>query len=195
MAYIYGDVPFFECLVRREYTRGMQDGHGEFLPAVAHAVQCKRGRSLLFQCVFTQRFAGASFLLPIEALCWQECPAPEAMTYVQPWDCFSETFTVHEASFVARGAVVVLPGRLSGQYRFTIDWAGSDLADHFEQHKHLHVVFVEGGLIGAFPNNRLLWCDPAFWSVTDEVPDFRSLGGEFRAEGNQSMLQPRASQS
>lgn len=188
MPHIYGDVPFFECLVRREYTRGMRDGQGDFLPAVAHAVQCKRGRSLMFQCIFTERFAGAAFLLPIEALVWKPCERPADMTYVQPWDCFSDTFTVHEASFVARGAVSVLPGRVSGQYRFTLDWAGSDLADHFEQHKHLHVVFVDGGLIGAFPNNRLLWHDPAFWQTGDEVPDFTSLGGEFRSEGNQRML-------
>lgn len=166
----------------------MKDGHGEMLPAVAHAVQCKRGRSLMFQCIFTERFAGASFLLPIEALCWKKCERPSEMTYVQPWDCFSDAFTVHEASFVARGAVSVLPSKASGQYRFTIDWAGSDLADHFEQHKHLHVVFVEGGLIGAFPNNRLLWHDPAFWKTGDEAPDFISLGGEFRSEGNQWML-------
>lgn len=189
MAYIYGDVPFFECLVRREYTRNLSDGHGEFLPAVAHAVQCKRGRSLSFQVIFTSGIhAGAAFLLPIEALCWRPCAAPANMTYVQPWDCFSETFTVVESSFVARGAVNVLPGRVRGQYRFTIDWAGSDLADHPEQHKHLHVVYLESGLIGAFPNNRLLWDDPAFWVTTTERPDFQSLGGEYRSEGNREMF-------
>lgn len=188
MALIYGDIPFFECLVRREYTRNLDDGHGEYLPAVAHAVQCKRGRSLLFQTIFTDKHAGAAFLLPIEALCWKPVEKPDDLTYIQPWDCFSDYFTVHEASFVARGAVSVLPDGRKGQYRFTIDWGGSDLADHFEQHKHLHVCFLEDGLIGAFPNNRLLWSDPAFWTVTTEKPDFRSLSGEFRAEGNQDLF-------
>lgn len=187
MAYIYGDVPFFECLVRREYTRGLEDGHGEFLPAVAHAVQCKRGRSLQFQCIFTEQHAGASFLMPIQAVVWKSCP-PADMSTVQPWDCFSSDFTVHESSFVARGAVHILPDRVAAQYRFTIDWTGSDLADHFEQHKHLHVCFLDGGLIGAVPNNRLLWDDPAFWTVTTERPDFKSLGGEYRAEGHQSLM-------
>jgi len=191
MAYIYGDVPFFECLVRREYTRNLEDGHGDYLPAVAHAVQCKRGRSLQFQVIFTGQHAGAAFLLPIEALCWKPCARPYDLTYVQPWDCFSETFTVHEASFVARGGVSVLPMGQRAQYRFTIDWAGSDLADDFEQHKHLHVCFLETGLIGAFPNNRLLWDDPAFWTTTRDKPDFVSLAGEFRAEGNQGMFRRR----
>lgn len=189
MAYIYGDVPFFECLVRREYTRNLTDGHGEYLPAVAHAVRSIRGHSLWFQCIFTQRHAGAAFLLPIEALCWRPCDKPDAMTYVQPWDCFSETFTAHQSSFVGRGAVAVLPDRVPGQYRFTIDWAGSDLAEYPEQHKSAHVVFLETGLIGAFPNNRMLWSDPAFWTVADEKPDFISLAGEFRAEGNQRLME------
>lgn len=188
MAYIYGDVPFFECLVRREYTRGLSDGFGEFLPAVAHAVQCKRGRSLQFQTIFTDAHAGAAFLVPIEALCWKPTEQPKDMTLIQPWDCFSCDFTVHESQFVARGAVHILPNRTKAQYRFTIDWTGSDLADHFEQHKHLHVCFLENGLIGAFPNNRILWDDPAFWTVTNERPDFKSLAGEFRAEGHQSLM-------
>lgn len=188
MAYIYGDIPFFECLVRREYTRNLEDGQGEYLPAVAHAIQCKRGRSLMFQCIFTDKHAGCAFLLPIEALCWKPCARPFDLTYVQPWDAFSDTFTVVEASFVARGAVQVLPARQRAQYRFTLDWSGSDLADHFEQHKHLHICFLESGLIGAFPNNRLIWEDPAFWTATKEMPDFKSLAGEYRAEGNQRLM-------
>lgn len=188
MAYILGSVPFFECMIRREYTRNFEDGHGEFLPAVAHAVRSLRGHSLWLQCILTQEHAGAAFLVPIEALCWKPCEKPADMTYVMPWDCFSNEFGVVEIDFVKRGAVAVLPDRVPGQYRFTIDWAGSDLAEYPEQHKSAHVCFLESGLIGAFPNNRLLWSDPAFWSTTTEKPDFRSLAGEYRAEGNQQIF-------
>lgn len=185
---VFGSIPFFECLVRREYTRNRVDMVGEFLPAVAHAVRSVRGHSLWFQCVFTQQWAGAGFLVPIEAICWKPCERPADMVYVQPWDCFSSEFGVCEVEFVRRSGVLALPDRIKGQYRFTIDWAGSDLAEHPEQHKSAHVVFLENGLIGAFPNNRLLWCDPAFWSVTEEKPDFISLAGEFRAEGHQASI-------
>lgn len=188
MAFIYGSIPFFECLVRREYTRDHEDGHGQYLKAVAHAVRCVRGHSLWFQTILTDQFAGAAFMVPIEAIVWKPCERPEALTYVQPWDVFSSTFGVCEAEFVARGAVHVLPDRVKAQYRFTIDFTGSDLADHVEQHKHLHVCFLENGLIGAFPNNRILWDDPAFWTATTERPDFKSLGGEYRAEGHQSLM-------
>lgn len=192
MPYILGNIPFFDCLVRREYTRNKIDGHGEYLPAVAHAVRCVRGNSLMFQCIFSDKFAGASFTLPIEALCWKPCDALSAQD-TQPWDCFSSDFGVCEFDFLKRGAAFILPDKTSAQYRFTIDWTGSDLADHFEQHKHLHVLFADTGHIHAVPNNRVLWSDPAFWTVTKDIPDFQSLAGEYRAEGHQQMFnaQPR----
>lgn len=182
MSYIYGSIPFFECLVRAEYTRNRRDRHGTFYPAVAHAVRCVRGSSLWFQVIFTEQHGGAAFLLPIEALTWKACP-PVPTRVVQPWDVSSPEFGVSQDAFTHRGAVDVLPGGLRASYRFTLDFAGSDLAECPEQHKALHVVMIDDGLIGAYPNNRLLWHDPAFWEVTREKPDFESLAGEFRAEG------------
>ena len=182
MAYIIGNIPFFECLVRREFTRNRQDHHGEFLPAIAHAVRCIRGDSLMFQCIFADTFGGASFMMSIEAICWKPCD-PLPAKDVQPWDCFSSDFGVCEFDLLRRGRGVLLPDRTPAEYRFTIDWTGTDLAFHFEQHKHLHVLFSENGHLHAVPNNRVLWDDPAFWQVTTERPNFTSLAGEFRAEG------------
>lgn len=199
MPHVIGSIPYFGCYVRREYTRNLADRHGEFVPAVAYGVRCVRGHSLWFQVMLMQPedgapndTGGASFFLPIEALCHQPCPAPADMTYVQPWDVFSSSFGVCEFDFVARGATYVLPNRTPAQYRFSIDFTGSDLADDPEQHKCLHIVFQETGLIGAFPNNRILWRDDAFWKVLDQRPDFVSLAPEFRAEGHQYIMRPAA---
>lgn len=188
MSYIFGNVPFFDCLVRAEYTRGLKSGHGDYIKGYAHAVRCVRGSSLMFQVAFEEPHGGAAFLVPIEALVWKPCDVAPDMTYVQPWDVFSSDFGVCEMEFMRRGAVFVLPDRIRGQYRFTIDFAGSDLAEHFEQHKALHVCFLENGMIGAFPNNRLLWSDRAFWTVDEEKPPFESLAGEYRAEGHQEIF-------
>lgn len=197
MNHIIGSIPYFGCYVRREYTRNLIDRQGEFVPAVAYGVRCIRGHSLWFQCMLMQpegdepnTTGGASFLLPIEALCHQKCDPPKDMIYVQPWDVFSSSFGVHAFDFIARGAAYVLPDRVPAQYRFTIDFTGSDLADDPEQHKHLHIVFQEGGLIGAFPNNRVLFRDDAFWQVLDTKPDFTSLANEYRAEGHQHVNRP-----
>ncbi len=186
MSYIYGSIPFFECLVRAEYTRNRQDRHGEFYPAIAHAVRCIRGSSLWFQVILTRQHGGAAFLLPIEALvCRADAVPVPVPRVIQPWDVSSSEFGVSQDAFTHRGAVEILPARIRGEYRFTIDFAGTDLAECPEQHKSLHIVFAADGLIGAYPNNRLLWHDPAFWTVTSEKPDFEALAGEFRAEGSQ----------
>ncbi len=190
--YVLGSIPYFPCLVRREYTRNMQDRHGEYIRAIAYGVRCVRGNSLWFQVMLREPedgkpndTGGASYTVPIEALCHQPCEKPKDMTYVQPWDVFSSDFGVHAFDLLARGAVYVLPDRLPGQYRFSLDFTGSDLADDPGQHKHLHVMFLEGGLICAAPNNRILWRDDAFWQVLDQRPDFKALDREFRAEGHQ----------
>ena len=196
MAYVMGNIPYFGCYVRREYTVNLTGRHGEFIPAVAYAVRCVRGSSLWFQCMLMNPedalapndTGGASFMVPIEALCHQRCDKPADMTYIQPWDVFSSDFGVVEFDFLKRGAVYVLPDRIPGQYRFTIDFVGTDLAEDSEQHKSLHICFQEGGLIGAFPNNRVLWRDDAFWKVMDAKPDFISLAPEFRAEGHQHVM-------
>ena len=172
--------------MRREYTRNLEDGHGEYIACIIHGLRIIQGRSIEFQCVLTDpQFAGAGFLAPIEAFCWKIPDEPRIkadMTYVQPWDCFSTTFGVHEFDFNRRMKALILPDRRQARYRFTIDFAGSALAEFAEQHKHLHVMEMEDGSIGAFPNNRIIWCDPAFWEPLTERPDFIALSGEWMAE-------------
>jgi hypothetical protein len=189
MAYIMGNIPYQKVLVRGEYLRNLTTGYGQFVPAVAYGVRAVRGSSLWFQCALGAPYGGCHFLLPIIALCNEPCAAPTSIREVQPFDCFSDTFGVVEFDFVARGEAYVLPGRRPAQYLFTIDWTASDLADDMDQHKHLHVVRRADGLIGAYANNRLLMPDAAFWpAMTQDRPDFQSLDGEFRAEGNQELF-------
>ena len=190
MPYLIGSIPFFRVHVRKEYTRNLEDGHGEWLEGEAVWVRCVRGHSLMFQVVLD---SGASFKLPIEALAWKPCDLPPSMDHVQPWDCASSDFGVEACSFLARGAMLVLPGKVKAQYRFTVDFTGSDLADDAKQGKALHVCFVEDGSIGAFPNNRVLWVDPAFRDEpkVEELPKLKSLAHEFRAEGFQEVFGSR----
>ena len=181
---------WFAGFLRREYTRDLEDGHGDYLGCYIHGLRVIQGRSLEFQCtIYDEHVAGAGFLAPIEAFCWKVPDAPRVkdepvdMTYVQPWDCFSNTFSVHEYDFHRRMKALILPDRIPARYRFTIDFAGSALAEFGEQHKHLHLMEMEDGGLGAFPNNRVLWVEPAMWEqpLTDR-PDFLALSGEFMAE-------------
>ena len=188
MSFLIGSFPrFFPGYIRREYTRNLLDGHGEYLPCVIHGLRVVRGRSLEFQCVMTGYGAGAGFLAPIEAYCWALPAAPRThppdMTYIQPWDCFSDTFGAHEFEYHRRMRCQVLPDRRSGRYRFSLDFTGSSLSEWSQQHKHLHVIDMDDGSIGAFPNNRLLWIEPAIYDEPSaEKPDFTALDGEWMSE-------------
>lgn len=191
MAYLFDNIPLMRCHVRGEYLQDLAAGHGQFFEGIAHAVRCRRGASLWFQVNFKEPLGGVSYLLPIEALTWRADAAPARADTVQPWDCMGDHFAICELRFLARGGVQVLPDRTPGQYRFSIDFGGEDLADDPAQHKTLHIVWRKDGAVGAYPNNRLLWEDAAFWDVIDSPPAITSLLYEARAEGMQSLINER----
>lgn len=190
MSYIVGSIPkFFTGYMRREWTRNLIDGYGDYYWCVIHGMRVQRGRTLQLQCMIGEgQGAGAGFLAPIQAFCWDKPKTPRRagpvdMTYVQPWDCFSETFGAEVFELHDRMKCLVLPDRREARYRFTLDFTGSSLADLEEQHKHLHIVDMADGSIGAFPNNRLLWVAPEwFKEPTTDRPDFIALDYESMAE-------------
>jgi hypothetical protein len=182
VACILASTPYFRCYVRKEYVRDLKDGHGDYLEATAIGVLCIRGDSLQFQVVLHEPLAGCAFLLPIEALVTKPCE-PAATKVLQPWDVFSSDFGVCELTTVRRGAVRLLKDDCKAEYRFTLAFTGSDLADDPAQRKFLHVVLREDGLIGAYPNNRMVFLDRALFGDLTEKPDFLTLTKEFRAEG------------
>jgi hypothetical protein len=191
MSFLLDSIPYFHCLVRKEYTRNLVDGHGKYLKAVAVAAWCRRGSMLGFQTVFTGEDAqgkevptgGAMFAqLPIRALCWKPCDEPADIDAIAPWDVFSETFTVAPIQFLKGIRAVVMPGGFPGRYLFSLDFCASDLADDPGQHKQLHIVKVDDGWFAAVPNNRLLLEDRAFWKTAAARPEFTELAQHFSAE-------------
>ena len=70
MPYLMSNVPYFKCWVRREFTCNHLRYHGEYLHALAIAVNTIPDRSLSFQVVFTG--------CEIDDEDWEECEAPAA---------------------------------------------------------------------------------------------------------------------
>lgn len=184
MSHILADPPtIIRCLVRREFTRNLVDGHGQYLAAHILGIRCQEAASLQFQVRFEDpSCAGAMFCLPIQALCWKPCLIPD-QELIQPWDTFSSTFSVHEFALMKRGRAQLLnvrqihghQERIESRYLFTLDFEGNALADDFEQHKQLHVIQTEGGWFAAVPNNRVLFIDEAFSKPCETLPRFESL--------------------
>ena len=53
MSYLISNIPFFRCLVRKEFTHNHEDYHGDFLHALAISVNTIPDRCLSFNVVFT----------------------------------------------------------------------------------------------------------------------------------------------
>lgn len=184
MSYIFDKIPFFHCKVRREFTVNLKEYLDEYLDGIAVGVRCQRGLSLYFQIWLQDGVgAGAMFLLPIQALVTKPCQIPDRKL-VQPWDVFSSDFSCSRIDLFYRSRAYLLPDHIPGRYLMSFDFIGNELADNLEQHKHLHLVAMDGGWFAAVPNNRLLIEDLAFLDkgVTQENPGFVSLATEFYSE-------------
>ena len=105
MSYLISNVPHFKCWVRREFTCNHSKYHGEFLHALAFAVNTIPDRSLSFQVVFTgcdekeNVHGGATWArMQLPALVgdieMEEWPDRMPTHLAQPWDCPSHYHSV-----------------------------------------------------------------------------------------------------
>ena len=213
MSSLISNIPHFKCWVRREFTTNHQKYHGEFLHAIAIAVNTIPDRSLSFQVVFTGCEAdgeedmenvhgGAMWArMPIQALVadipveeWA-MPMPDHMC--QPWDCESRDHSVIIMDRVSSSPWIAKINNnfYTAKYLFTVDYTDHHIADDPAQHKQSHVMYIteEGewqGNIVALPNNRVRATSPALWATGEGPPDFRPSQYLHSAEGHESYLDP-----
>ena len=107
--YLTSNIPYFKCWVRKEFTNGHQNYHGEYIHGLAVAVTTIPDRCLSFQIVFTGCEAddgsqenvhgGAMWArMPITALVGdiplEQWPERMQTHLAQPWDCNSYNHTI-----------------------------------------------------------------------------------------------------
>ena len=179
MPYLISNIPYFKCWVRKEFTNNHQSYHGEFLHALAFAVNTIPDRSLSFQVVFTgceidredgpdeNIHGGAMWArMPIQALVAdvpvEEWPEPMDDHLCQPWDCESRHHSVVVMDRVSSSPwLCKIDGEFyTGKYMFTVDYTDHEIADDPAQHKQSHVIQLLDagkwtGNIVALPNNRV----------------------------------------
>ena len=211
MSYLISYVPSFKCWVRKEFTANHEDYHGEFIHALAFAVNTIPDRSLSFQVVFTgceidhtgedNVHGGAMWArMPIQALV-ADIPLdewPERMEdhLAQPWDCESRDHAVLVMDRVSSSPwIAKIDGEFyEARYMFTVDYTNHEIADSPDQHKQSHVMYLtEGpwtGNIVALPNNRVRATSPALWRTGEGAPDFAPSQYLHSAEGHSSYTDP-----
>ena len=212
MSYLISNIPYFKCWVRKEFTANHQQYHGEYLHALAIAVNTIPDRSLSFQVVFTgceidleddleNVHGGAMWArMPIQALVMDleldEWPARMEDHLAQPWDCESRHHSVIVMDRVSSSPwVAKIDGEFYGaRYLFTVDYTENDIADSPDQHKQSHVLYLtEGdweGNIVALPNNRVRATSPALWRTGEGAPDFAPSQWAHSAEGHSTYTDP-----
>ena len=213
MSYLISNIPQFKCWVRKEFTANHSNYHGEYLHALAIAVNTIPDRSLSFQVVFTgceiddeedapNVHGGAMWArMPIQALVadipLQDWPTPMEDHLAQPWDCLSHHHSVVTMDRVSSSPWLCKIGGefYKGKYLFTVDYTDSDIADDPAQHKQSHVLqLIDAGdwtgNIVALPNNRVRATSPALWETGEGPPDFRPSQHIHNAEIHETYLDP-----
>ena len=179
------NIPHFPCWVRREFTHNHLKYHGEFLHALAIAVNTIPDRSLSFQVVFTGNemdrddweegnIHGVAMWarMPIQGLVadipMDEWAEPMENHLVQPWDCEARTHSVVVLDRTSSSPWIAKIGSefYTARYMFTVDYTDNSIADDPAQHKQSHVLYItedcpwKGNII-ALPNNRVRVTNPA----------------------------------
>ena len=148
MPHLISNIPHFKCWVRREFTANHQQYHGEFLHAIAFAVNTIPDRSLSFQVVFTgcereyddwdegNIHGGAMWArMPIQGLIadipLDEWAIPMEDHLCQPWDCESRDHSVIVMDRVSSSPwLCKIDGKFyTGKYMFTVDYTNNAIAD------------------------------------------------------------------
>ncbi len=214
MSHLISNIPHFKCWVRREFTANHSNYHGEFLHAIAFAVNTIPDRSLSFQVVFTgceteyddweegNIHGGAMWArMPIQGLVadipLEEWGDPMEDHIAQPWDCESRDHSVIVMDRVSSSPwLCKIDGKFyTGKYMFTVDYTNNEIADCPAQHKQSHVLYItedcewKGNLV-ALPNNRVRATSPALWVTGEGAPDFTPSQTLHSAEGHESYLDP-----
>ena len=208
MSYLISNIPHFKCWVRKEFTANHEQYHGEYLHAIAIAVNTIPDRSLSFQVVFTgideedNVHGGAMWArMPIQALIadipcdtWGE---PMEDHLAQPWDCEARNHSVVVIDRVSSSPWIAKIDNnfYRAKYMFTVDYTGNSIADCPAQHKQSHVLYItedckwKGNFV-ALPNNRVRATSPALWVTGEGPPDFLPSQYLHSAEGHESYLSP-----
>jgi hypothetical protein len=131
---------------------------------------------------FTVHLAtGALFSrLPITAIACDrfngELPEQQyALHIVQPFSCLDGDIQSIELKHLKDYDVIVRLGKEQrfANYLFTVDVAGSGLAEDPEQYKCHHILALTDGQLVAMPNNYVLFQDGYFAKPSDEWPKYK----------------------
>lgn len=175
MPYLIADTPFTYCLVRDEFLKDDQEGHGSYTEACIVGVVALEGRVPLFTAMLRNGALWAR--LPLHAFVTEPCETRPLADLVY-WDALSYHVAVHRYAYLQTLRVDVWPRGAKpfserGTYMFTLDWAEGEYPEMPDQHKQHHLIALDSGHICAMPGNRLRWHEPSWIKPFEGNPGYR----------------------
>ncbi len=197
MPTLNADIPQFYAWVRAEYLHNLESHFGELVKGCVFGVSAIEGLALGFHVLLEN--GACIWRLPIQAIRTDTesiADHPIAMKgesalcrYLQLWDCFSYRLAVTEFRHLSglRCRVVMRDGLVvGGEYQFTIDWYGNDIAESPGDggHKCHHIIELDDGFLAAQPNNRVAFFEPATIKTfpADQPPKYKTNNQVWKVE-------------
>lgn len=196
MAQLNANIPYIEAFVRDSYLFN-DDNNKELTPCYIFGVKTIINRPLLFHCQLQNGVVWWS--LPLSAFVWKEDfdiladSEEERLSLLQYWDCQSNDVSVTVFTYLQNYIVDVFNRNKDwyrGKYLFTIDDYYSDnnsLPSGYaidSNTKCYHIIKLDNGNFGAYPNNYLRWNNLNFCDPYDKnnPPKYRTFTKDLNSE-------------
>jgi hypothetical protein len=170
MSVLNSNIPSFKALVRKSFFTKNPEDSQEFYNVYVFAIQSLSGQILTFHVMTDHGMVRSR--VPISEI-YMNIPENDIpFNFKQLWDCFGETVSVIEYSFLAfhRAQIVLRDGsKVWGTYMFTVDWYNNPYSDQPSDYKCGHIFESDEGYLLCMPNNRIFWKD-SNW-VTKPLPE------------------------
>ncbi len=196
MAQLNANIPYIEAFVKDRYLYD-DPNNNKLTPCYIFGVKTIINRPLLFHIQMDNGVVWWS--LPLSAFVWKKDfdnlsdNENERLSLLQYWDCQSNDVSVTVFTYLQNYTVEVFNRNnewYRGTYLFTIDDYYSDnnsLPSGYAidgNTKCYHILKLDNGNFGAYPNNYLRWnnlnfCDPY---DKENPPRFKSFNQSFNSE-------------
>jgi hypothetical protein len=144
-------------------------GLASLQPVAIHAARSRSGKCLTFH-VHLQGGAHYS-LLSLNRIFHKEPTARYEIGELQPWACFSDSVEYVVFDKMRFSRVKVMPLNTWGGYVGTFDWLDNDYSDMPEEFKQGHLIALDNGQYGVYPNNMLLFHDKTWTGNELSAPE------------------------
>lgn len=196
MAQLNANIPYIEAFVKDKYLYDNTE-NTNLTPCYIFGVKTIINRPLLFHCQLNNGVVWWS--LPLSAFVWKEDfdnlsdDENERLSLLQYWDCQSNDVSVTVFTYLQNYVVDVFNRKKEwyrGKYLFTIDDYYSDnnsLPSGYaidSNTKCYHIIKLDNGNFGAYPNNYLRWNNLNFCDPYDKnnPPRYKSFNQTFNSE-------------